>query len=215
MDRIPYQIISTGSIGNAVVLNNNILIDCGVPYKKIEPYVKDIRLVLLTHEHGDHFNTKTILKIHKERPTVRFGCGRWLLPKLIELGVSPLSIDIYDAGKSYGYKYFSITPFELVHNVRNMGYKIHLPEGKKVLYATDTGSMIGIEAKGYDLYFVEANYEDEEIKQRIAEKKKAGLYSYEEHAIHNHLSRARCDDWLYANMGNHSEYIYMHQHVSR
>ena len=39
-----YNIISTGSKGNAVVINGRILIDCGVPFKALEPVKKDLRL---------------------------------------------------------------------------------------------------------------------------------------------------------------------------
>lgn len=46
------EIVQTGSDGNAVIINDNILIDCGVPFKKLEPYAKQLRLVLLTHVHG-------------------------------------------------------------------------------------------------------------------------------------------------------------------
>lgn len=47
-----YEIIQTGSSGNAVVIGNEILIDCGVAFKKIEPYAKRLNLVLLTHVHS-------------------------------------------------------------------------------------------------------------------------------------------------------------------
>ena len=53
-----YNIISTGSKGNAVVINGRILIDCGVPFKALEPVKKDLRLALLTHIHSDHFNPR-------------------------------------------------------------------------------------------------------------------------------------------------------------
>lgn len=53
-----YNIISTGSKGNAVVINDRILIDIGVPFKALEPVKKDLRLVLLTHQHSDHFNPR-------------------------------------------------------------------------------------------------------------------------------------------------------------
>ena len=42
------KVISTGSKGNAVLLNDEILIDCGVPFRELEPYCKGLRLVLLT-----------------------------------------------------------------------------------------------------------------------------------------------------------------------
>lgn len=50
-----YEVISTGSKGNALLIGNEILIDCGVSYRKLKE--KPIKLILLTHEHKDHFNT--------------------------------------------------------------------------------------------------------------------------------------------------------------
>lgn len=47
-----YKVINTGSDGNAILINGEILIDCGVSFKKIEPYYKNIKLVLLTHVHS-------------------------------------------------------------------------------------------------------------------------------------------------------------------
>lgn len=46
-----YKIIRTGSSGNSVMYNNSILIDVGVPFNAVEPYVNQLQLVLLTHEH--------------------------------------------------------------------------------------------------------------------------------------------------------------------
>lgn len=34
------EIIATGSKGNAVLLSGGVLIDCGVPLKKLEPYLQ-------------------------------------------------------------------------------------------------------------------------------------------------------------------------------
>ena len=36
-----YDIISTGSQGNAIVVDGKILIDCGIPFKKLTPYQED------------------------------------------------------------------------------------------------------------------------------------------------------------------------------
>lgn len=47
-----YEIIGTGSGGNATVINSEILIDAGLPWAKIRPYAKTLKLVLLTHRHG-------------------------------------------------------------------------------------------------------------------------------------------------------------------
>ena len=46
------DVIESGSSGNAVFLNGQILLDCGVSYKKIEPYVRGLQLVFISHCHG-------------------------------------------------------------------------------------------------------------------------------------------------------------------
>ena len=74
------NIISSGSHGNCVIYHKIIAVDVGVPFSMIKPYLKDLKLIVLTHVHFDHFNLKTIKKIAFERPTIRFFCGEWMLP---------------------------------------------------------------------------------------------------------------------------------------
>lgn len=209
---VDYNIISTGSHGNAVVIGKHILIDCGVPYKLLRPYVRDLKLILLTHIHSDHFNRSTIRNLAKERPTLRFGCGRWLVAPLVELGVSKTNIDVLDFDKLYGYGICNVIPIPLVHNVPNCGYKLHFASGGKIIYATDTNNLNGIRAYHYDLYLIEANYEDDIIMEKIKEKKANGEYAYEMQVIKNHLSKAKCDNFIYSNIGPNGTYVYMHQH---
>ena len=47
-----YEIISTGSDGNAVIINGKVLIDCGVSFSALKPYYRNLKLVLLTHIHS-------------------------------------------------------------------------------------------------------------------------------------------------------------------
>ena len=77
-----YNIIGSGSSGNATIVFDHILIDCGVSFTKIAAYVKEIQLVLLTHEHGDHFKASTIRTLHHVRPMVRFACCEWMVQKV-------------------------------------------------------------------------------------------------------------------------------------
>ena len=82
----------------------------------------------------------------------------------------------------------------------------------KVIYATDTNNLDGIQAIGYDLYLIEANYNDEDIQKRIKEKRMAGQYAYESQVIYNHLSEAKCTEFLLKNMRGNSISIPMHVH---
>ena len=208
---IEYQVLSTGSAGNAVIINKAVLIDCGVPYKAVEPMIRDIRLVLLTHIHGDHFRASTIRRIAEERPLVRFGACEWLIRPLADAGVPARQIDLLKIGYRYNYGICEVLPVPLVHDVPNCGYKIHSPAGKAI-YATDTVNLNGITAKDYDLYMIEANYDEEEIQHRISEKKANGQYIYEKRVLKTHLSRDSCDNWIYQNAGPMSEILYLHGH---
>ena len=209
-----YNIISTGSKGNAVVINDSIMIDAGVPFRKLAEVYRLIKLVLLTHIHGDHFNKATIKKLAYERPTLRWACGEWLVPHLIETGVQKKNIDVMEPDKLYNYGAFKVSPVKLTHNVENCGYRIFAND-KKLFYATDTGNLNGIEAKGYDLYMVEANHEIDEILERIQQKLQDGIYSYEMDAINNHLSKEKADEFIYSNIGSNGVYVYMHQHEDK
>lgn len=209
-----YKIISTGSKGNALILNDALLIDCGVTFKKLKDYYKKLKVVLLTHIHSDHFNKTTIKQLTKERPTLRFGCCKWLVRDLLECGVKAKNIDVFKPGIWYNYNIFKISPVLLYHNVEQCGYRIII-DNKKCIYCTDTNTLDGIKAKNYDYYFIEANFEEEEMKERIKAKELLGQYAYEKDAILNHLSKEKCDAWLFENVGDNSQYFYMHRHEEK
>ena len=208
-----YKIIATGSTGNAVLINDQILVDCGVTFKKIEPYLPQIRLILTTHRHSDHFKPSTVGMITKRRPAIRWGCCEWMVEPLIEAGVNRRQIDVYEPGYYYDYQDFRLKAVTLRHNVPNCGYKIHdLKTDERLFYATDTGDLDGIDAEDYDLYLIEANHSTEELTERIKEKLEAGEYTYEYAAAENHLSKEQAIDWIVKNAGPHSHIQFLHQH---
>ncbi|MBS5682259.1 MAG: MBL fold metallo-hydrolase [Clostridium sp.] len=209
-----YKIISSCSTGNATIIRDIILIDCGVTFKKLEKYYKQLKIVLLTHIHSDHFKKETIKKLAQERPTLRFACCEWLLQPLLECGVLRKNIDVLQIGTRYDYKLFKIVPIKLYHDVPQCGYRV-LFDDYKVIYMTDTRTVEGIVAKNYDLYLVEGNYEEEELEQRIKQKQEEGLYYYESRVRNTHLSKGQATDFLLNNMGENSEYVFMHEHVER
>lgn len=210
--KIDYTIISTGSKGNAVLIGDSILIDCGVPFKSIAKHKGALRLVLLTHSHGDHFNPTTIARLADERPTLRFACGEWLVNALVLVGVSKQNIDVLAGGHQYTYRSAAITPFEVLHDVPNFGYKVELADGGKVLYVTDAGNLNGTEAPDYDLYMIEGDYDEDEIDERISDKKASGAFVYEHRVKKYHLSKSQCVDFVLRNGNAQSEFVYLHQH---
>lgn len=209
-----YNIISTGSQGNAVVLNNIVLIDCGVPFKVLKDVYRNLKIVLLTHKHIDHFCPATVKKLSQERPTLRFVCCDWLVAELIKAGVNPANLDLLKIGTIYDYKEFKISPVKLYHDVKNCGYRLFFGD-KKAIYITDTHTVDGITAKNYDLYLIESNYEEEELQERIRRKMESGQYCYELNVASRHLSKEQADRFLLENMGENSRYEYLHYHESR
>ena len=209
------NIIATGSAGNAVVLDNLLMIDCGVSFKALNDVWRTLQLVLLTHWHSDHFNYSTIARLARERPALRFGCCDWMAPKLLECGVEKRNIDINAAGYSLRYGVCCcVEPVPLIHNVPNCGYKLGI-KGERVFYATDTNSLLDIVAKDFDLYLIEANYEETEIAERIRKKQDAGEFCHEYAVLDYHLSREKAEQWLANNAGTNSRYVFLHGHTDK
>lgn len=204
-----YKILNSGSDGNCTLINDILAIDMGVSYKLLTPHVEKLRLVLLTHAHSDHFNKATIRRLAKDRPTLRFGCCKWLVQELINCGVDRSNIDVYEVGLFYDYKLFKLMPVKLYHDVPNCGYRVFYGD-EKLIYATDTYTLDGIKAIEYDYYLIEGNYQDEEELSSRATNN-----YYESRVKRTHLSKEYATNWLLENMGLKSEYHWMHEHKRR
>ena len=206
-----YEIIASGSSGNAILLENGILLDCGIPFKKIEPYLNQIKLVFISHEHGDHLNLRTLLKLHTLRPTIRFAVGFWLKDKLIGVGIKSSNIDNLKQNKIYDYKQFKISPFVLIHDVKNFGLRIFDSKSKeKILYAVDTATLNHVSAKNYDCYLIEANYDDEILEANLKKDLESSGFSYNSRVKETHLSLNQASQFVFDNAGNNSKYEFIH-----
>lgn len=202
-----YHILATGSKGNAVIYFDTILVDCGIPYSKIEQFKSKLQIVLLTHKHTDHLNKSTLKRLVFERPSLRIGCAEFLQEQLLDIP----NLDVYRIGKIYNYGSFKISPFKLYHDVPNIGYRI-FKEDKKIIHATDTYTLEGITAKGYDLYAIEANYDEERIWDIIQEKKQKGMFAHQFSSMNSHLSMQQAQQFIQENADpdNH-QIVYLHQ----
>jgi len=202
-----YKIISSGSSGNAAVYCDNIMVDCGVTRSLLDDYVSKLSIVLLTHEHKDHFNLTTIKRLEKERPSLRFACGAHLAEPLKNVR----NVDIVEAGTIYNYGSFAACPVILYHDVPNFGWRIFYGD-KKIFHATDTAHLQGITAKDYDLYCLEANYDEERVYEVIREKRLRGEYPHQIGAINSHLSIQQAQNFFLQNRTEgKGEIVILHQ----
>lgn len=201
------KVISSGSEGNAVIYNNAIMVDCGVSLKALQEVKRSLKIVLLTHKHGDHLKLRTLQRLQAERPTLRVACGDFLLEELPCIK----NIDVLQVGKIYDYGAFKVSPIKLYHDVPNFGWRIFLPNGQKIFHATDTVHLEGITAKGYDLYAIEHNYCEEYIQQAIEEARANGEYTHAYGNINTHLSIQQARAFIEANRKESSEVLELHK----
>ena len=200
-----YKVIATGSKGNAIIYHETILVDCGVPFALLEDHIKNLQIVLLSHEHKDHFNIATLEKISFERPTIRIACGEFLYDKVKHLR----NVDVLEQGKLYDYGSFSVASIILFHDVPNFGYRIIKGE-HRTIHATDTAHMNGITAKGYSLFAIEQNYDADTIDERIQAKSDEGEFPHEKGVINSHLSEQQAQEFIYKNKVGDAEVLKLH-----
>ena len=130
---------------------------------------------------------------------------------LRRIGVNERQIDEVDRGAILDYGSVAASWESIPHDVDNCAWDIRVG-GETAFYATDCGSLDGIDAPSRSLYLVEANYITEELRARRAAKIAAGEFSYESRAESTHLSREQAEAWVREQTGHGSNVIYLHQH---
>lgn len=203
-------VIKSGSQGNCVLINGKIAIDMGVSFSQIRPFMDNIQLVLLTHTHSDHFRRATLTQLHFQHPSIKFVCAPFMAEELAS-AVSQRNIILLEPGELLGINDAFIECFSLIHDVPNVGYIVE-HRGETALYATDT-QRIPIDAPGLDMYLVENNYYEEEIRSRLQRKLDGGQFSHETRAFACHMSNETVCAWLHANADPaKSRVIFLHRH---
>ena len=160
------EIIASGSSGNCYKISNEdttLLIECGIPYKKIQQAlnfkVTDIDGVLVSHEHGDHAKackdlikagvnlymtkgTKEALKLESHRVKI---FEQWSMYLNLEIGS------------------FKIKPFKTIHDAKEpVGFVIYDSlEREELVFITDTQYSIYNFSPNY--FMIEVNYDKKTI----------------------------------------------------
>lgn len=226
-----YTIIATGSTGNCLLVHDGpFLVDLGAPFKALRGYLPEFKGrapgVFLTHKHGDHFRAVTARALLLEHPaTILFTPEKMVEDVKRAIGerfwrnvLSVESLCTYIVGNDNCKIEFMAQ--DTFHDVPNVCWHISIIDkktGKKerMFYATDTGHLNGIEASGYDYYFIEGNHTRAELEARAKEKLEQGQYAYELRAAQNHLSKEQALDFIAENAGPCSKYILIHEHTEK
>lgn len=129
--------VSTGSIGNAYILECNgekLLIELGVKWKDIMKGVgydlSNIAFCLVTHQHGDH--TKSIPE------ALKYGLKIYSTPDVAELYPKVKALETM---KRYKIGNWKVLPLRVPHGeCECFSYHVTMPDGQTLLFATDLES---------------------------------------------------------------------------
>ena len=208
---LDYLIISSGSKGNAILVQTKILLDCGVSYSKLARYLKYIKIIFITHSHKDHLLPSTIQRIAYNHPNIKFVTSSSdVVVKLTQARVPKKNIFYLKPEKWYSLGIMKVKTEPLPHDVENYALKWEF-ENKKGFYATDASNLGVIQAKEYDLYLIEANYNEELLKKHIEECEDENQLYYLNRVAYTHLSYEQANSFLIENMGDSSRFEYIHQ----
>ena len=200
------------------MVNNNLLLDVGIPFKNLKKYLNTVQLIFISHIHQDHLLPSCVKQIIFNYPTIKFICNGEVANKLNNLGVQKKNIFVLDEHKWYDIGIGKVRLEELKHDVHNSSFQLEYTNGEKMIYITDTGEIPKyIDAKDYNLYLIESNYKDEdELDELIQQDYDNGLeFSHYIRVRDTHLSQKQAMDWLYDNMGNNSRFEFIHMHSKK
>lgn len=195
-----HKIISTGSKGNCVIIND-VMVDCGVPFKKIKEHLYDIKYLLLTHIHSDHVNPTTLKNIKKLFPRITI-IGNYEVHHMFEVH------KIANGGFKLETEDYTFLPFECYHDVVCHGFTWTF-EGLSIIYATDTSDMQNAPDIKYDWMFIESNHCEKKIELINEQQSDFGYNAYA--GAKRHLSTQQAKTFYYTHRrSKESEFIPLH-----
>ncbi len=209
-----YEVIATGSTGNAVLIGR-LLIDCGVSAVKLKPYIGEIDYVYITHLHKDHITDTAVRYLAKNN--VKFLThyrnkkkrkGNPLYTNKDKIEDITYIEDEHEFEDVLGYSYTLKLGIALVHNAHNFSLHIHYND-LKIFYMTDGGTLKNEEALNYDYYFIENNYKKKKIYS-IINNLPPGAYNRYGRSLREHLSKEQADKFYRENSKENSKYIRLH-----
>ena len=185
--KLDYNIIGSGSSGNAVRIEN-IMIDCGMPYSKMKEDLYKVDALLLTHSHSDHVKDTTFKRIRKEFPNIKVYANYHTAYQY--------DVDMVIGTAEFKVKKTKVIPFDGVHDVPVTGFVLCIRK-MNILYMTDTSEVNVPEGYPIDYMFLESNYDEEKLRQTAKRYRKGKYDPYD--AVLRHLSTRKCKECYYVN----------------
>lgn len=222
---MPYDInvLGTGSSGNAILIDDEILIDIGLGYRTIKDALHRASAIFVTHEHGDHLNMSALKGLIKNRPAI-VSRGLYLnegtrhkaiekapaLAREIESTKRIKTGDGWSAtvkGRS-GHTY-EVESYKLAHDVENQGFIITKDESDTLIHATDTQTMKYAPNRVYDYLLIEGNWDEDKFMDAIQSDDPSERFR----ATHNlrHLSVQSMESFVRKHSHENSVALQLHE----
>jgi phosphoribosyl 1,2-cyclic phosphodiesterase len=161
------KIISSGSVGNAYILENEnsaLLIECGVKLQEIQEAIDfnvfKIKGAIVSHAHLDH--SKSMSQV------AQLGIPLMALDKTFSKMKIPceLRYAVLKNGRTKEISDFKINSFDASHDIDTLGFIIE-SGSEKVFFLTDSYKLIwNLRSWQFTCVMIEANYCEELIKSK-------------------------------------------------
>lgn len=198
---IDYKIVGSGSSGNAVRIED-VMIDCGMSFKKMKPELEKCRYLLLTHTHSDHIKPSIYNQIRKYYPEI-VTIGNYEIAQRYNIDL------ICNSGFPCEIGCYRFVPFECDHDVLAYGYTWNT-NGNSIIYCTDTENFDDAPNLKYDYFFIEANY-DEHKTDQMRRIHRGNYYAYLS-STSRHASRQQAKAFFYCHRRDkEAELIELHK----
>lgn len=192
------NVVGTGSSGNCYVLagenGESIILDAGIPFRKVLPYIPDVRKIsgcLVGHEHNDHarawqdYSMRGIPVLMSAGTYKALNQSKAMIDYFTPMLVQPM--------KRLRLGNYIVMPFQTQHDAAEpIGFLVkYVPTDETVLYATDT-YYLRYTFPGVNYWIVECNYCEELINEETDAVLRNRLKE-------SHMSLRRLKDALAAN----------------
>jgi phosphoribosyl 1,2-cyclic phosphodiesterase len=193
------QLICLGSSskGNSYILTKPdfaLILECGVPFREVKKAlgfsIYHIEACFLTHSHGDHNKfvgeyLKAGIKVYAHPETI-------LESKIVSYNWRPIlpGVELQGLGG------FKVIPFEVVHDVKCLGYYFRFHDGNTFCFVTDTHYCPNT-FSGLTNVIIECNYSKAMLEKRV-ENGTIPKFLHDR-VVKSHMSLETCKKFLMAN----------------
>lgn len=156
-----YNIINSGSDGNAVVVNH-ILFDIGLPYQRLKKEINfmDLDAIFISHKHGDHLNVSSYKHIIQDYPLLPIYAPINVHEKL--KNIPSKSLHLTSQHEQIELPNNLVTIYQAHHEegIMTDTYEVQTRELDFFMYATDFWNFNDLPQGKYDYCFIEANHDE-------------------------------------------------------